>query len=284
VPAGHSRFAKYEALGNDYLVLDPLDFPEPPDPQLVRRLCDRHRGLGGDGVLWGPIVPVEPFALRLFNPDGSESHNSGNGLRIFARYLWDHGLPAEHDFRISTHSGMVTAHILDAGGRTIAVDMGVLSFRSTDIPAAGPDRELVDEILEAGGQPYTIVGAGIGNPHCVLFLNEISPDLAQRLGPQIENHPLFPERTNVQLARALDRHTLQVEIWERGAGYTLASGTSSCAAAGAAIRTGRCASPVTVKMPGGELRVEVGPDWAARLTGDVEPVCQGECSRALLGG
>ena len=227
------------------------------------------------------------LALRLFNPDGSEFEKSGNGLRIFARYLWDRGLPAGPEFGILTPGGAVTAYVLDAEGAQIAMDMGRLSFLSTDIGVTGPAREVVDEEVTVAGLRLRIVGATIGNPHCVVFLDAQTPEvqadlggltaaLAHRLGPGLEHLPLYPNRTNVQFAQAMDRHTLRIEIWERGAEYTLASGTSSCAAAGAAIRTGRCANPVTVQMPGGEMRVEVAPDWSVRLTGTVEFVCYGE--------
>ena len=293
-PAGR-RFFKYDALGNDYIVLDPADWPEPPAADAIRRICDRHRGVGSDGILWGPLATeptcqradVPTFALRLFNPDGSEFEKSGNGLRIFARYLWDRGLPAGPEFDILTPGGAVTAHVLDAEGAHIAMDMGRLSFLSTDIGVTGPAREVVDEEVTVAGLRLRIVGVTIGNPHCVVFLDAQTPEvqadlggltaaLAHRLGPGLEHLPLYPNRTNVQFAQAVDRHTLRIEIWERGAEYTLASGTSSCAAAGAAIRTGRCESPVTVQMPGGEMRVEVAPDWSVRLTGTVEFVCYGE--------
>lgn len=313
-----SRFTKYHGLGNDYLVLDPADWPEPPDAAEIRCICDRHRGVGADGVLWGPTSPPIPllrgegrdssplpgreggegggslpgregggFALRLFNPDGSEFEKSGNGLRIFARYLWDRGLPAGPDFDILTPGGVVTAHVLDAGGSRIAMDMGTLSFRSTDLGFTGPAREVVDEEVTVDGCTLRIVAATIGNPHCIVFMDAQTPEmqadlgalnaaLAHRLGPSLERLPLYPARTNVQFAEVVDRHTLRIAIWERGAGYTLASGTSSCAAAGAAIRTGRCASPITVQMAGGEMRVEVAEDWSVRLTGTVAFVCQGE--------
>jgi diaminopimelate epimerase len=293
-PAGR-RFFKYDALGNDYIVLDPTDWPEPPTADAIRHICDRHRGVGSDGILWGPIASGPTFqrsnvptvALRLFNPDGSEFEKSGNGLRIFARYLWDRGLPAGPDFDILTPGGMVTAHVLDAEGAHIAMDMGRLSFLSTDIGVTGPEREVVDEEVTVAGLRLRIVGATIGNPHCVVFLDAQTPEvqaelggltaaMAHGLGPGLEQLPLYPQRTNVQFAQAVDRHTLQIEIWERGAEYTLASGTSSCAAAGAAIRTERCASPVKVQMPGGEMRVEIAPDWSVRLTGTVEFVCSGE--------
>ena len=292
------RFFKYDALGNDYIVLDPADWPETPTAETIRRICDRHHGVGSDGILWGPTSrpppllrgegdPMGAFALRLFNPDGSEFEKSGNGLRIFARYLWDRGLPAGPDFDILTPGGAVTAHVLDAEGAHIAMDMGRLSFLSIDIGVTGPAREMVGEEVTVAGLPLWIVGATIGNPHCVVFLDAQTPAvqaalgaltaaLAYRLGPGLERLLLFPNRTNVQFAQVLDSHTMRIEIWERGAEYTLASGTSSCAAAGAAIRTGRCASPVTVQMPGGEMCVEVAPDWSVRLTGTVEFVCSGE--------
>ena len=292
-----SRFTKYDALGNDYIVLDPADWPEPPGAEVIRRICDRRHGVGSDGILWGPTSPPAPllrgegpgvrFALRLFNPDGSEFEKSGNGLRIFARYLWDRGLPAGPDFDILTPGGPVTAHVLDAEGSRIAMDMGTLSFRSTDLGIAGPAREVVNEEVTVDGRTLRIVAATIGNPHCVIFLDAQTPEvqadlgaltaeLAHRLGPGLERLPLYPNRTNVQFAQAIDRHTLRIEIWERGAAYTLASGTSSCAATGAAIRTGRCESPVTVQMPGGEMQVEVAADGSVRLTGTVALVCKGK--------
>jgi diaminopimelate epimerase len=293
-PAGR-RFFKYDALGNDYIVLDPADWPELPAADAIRRICDRHHGVGSDGILWGPIAigptfqrsNVPTFALRLFNPDGSEFEKSGNGLRIFARYLWDRGLPDGPEFDILTPGGVVTAHVLDAEGAHVSMDMGRLSFLSTDIGVTGPARAAVDEEVTVAGLRLRIVGATIGNPHCVVFLDAQTPEvqaelggltatLAHRLGPDLEHLPLYPNHTNVQFAQVMDLHTLRIEIWERGAEYTLASGTSSCAAAGAAVRTGRCASPVTVQMPGGEMRVEIAPDWSARLTGTVEFVCCGE--------
>ena len=197
---------------------------------------------------------------------------SGNGVRIFARYLWDRRLPARPDFAIHTPAGLIGARVLDARARASRwrwggsrLMRGMSSWKSQ-------------------GKCSTRVAVNIGNPHCVIFLSEQAgawgdaptEALARRLGPQIETHPYFPNRTNVQFAQVVDRHTLRIEIWERGAGYTLASGTSSCAAAGAAIRQGYCASPVTVQMPGGELLVEVDDDGAVRLTGPVAFVCRGE--------
>jgi diaminopimelate decarboxylase len=280
-----ARFWKYQAVGNDYLVIDPADFPNPPNPALVRRLCDRHLGIGSDGVLWGPLpqrAADEAFTLRLYNPDGGEFEKSGNGLRIFARYLWDRGFATAPDFSIDTPGGRVVAHVQDPAGNTIAMEMGTLTFDSRVIPVNGGPREVIEETIGVGGQQVCVTAVGIGNPHCVQFVDNPTPELAHTLGPQLETYGLFPNRTNVQFAHADDAHNLRIEIWERGAGYTLASGTSSCAAAGAAVRTGRCASPVTVHMPGGTMFVEIAADWSVRLTGTVAPVCTGEISPALL--
>jgi len=275
-------FHKYDALGNDYLVLDPMDWPECPNGETVRRICDRRHGVGADGVLWGP-VGRDPFALRLFNPDGSEFEKSGNGLRIFARYLWDRRLPRKRDFDIVTPGGTVTAHILDARGDRIAMDMGRVSFHASDAGISSAEREIVEEETRVGDRTLQFSAVSVGNPHCVIFTvdgREIEcadelVALAHALGPQLEVLPLYRHRTNVQFARAVDRHTLEIAIWERGAGYTLASGTSSCAAAAVAVRTGRCANPVTVRMPGGEMLVEIDADWNVRLSGTVSPVMSG---------
>ncbi|MCX7669155.1 MAG: diaminopimelate epimerase, partial [Anaerolineae bacterium] len=284
-------FAKYQALGNDYIVLDPADWPAPPTAAQIRRICDRHTGVGADGILWGPWLEQAPtvgapaFRLRLFNPDGSEFEKSGNGLRIFARYLWERGLPAGPEFTLLTPAGPVHAHILDAAGDQIALDMGRLTFDGREIPLAAAMAEAIEMPITVADRTLKITAVGIGNPHCVVFVEAADADLeelARTLGPQLERHPLYPNRTNVQFVRVVDRHTLRMAIWERGAGYTLASGTSSCAAAGAAIRTGRCLSPVTVHMPGGPARVEVTAAWEARLSGAVAPVCRGEVAPDVI--
>jgi len=271
------RFSKYHALGNDYLVLNPSDYPDWPEPTgaQIRSLCHRNFGLGSDGILWGPLPSARgQFGLRIFNPDGSEAEKSGNGLRIFARYLWDGGQVADQPFTIETPGGVVQAQIQDHG-RRITVEMGAVSFQSGQIPVAGPAREVINERLEAAGRAFTFCAATIGNPHCVIPLPEISPTLARQYGPAIETHPLFPRRTNVQFLQVLDRANIRLEIWERGAGYTLASGSSSSAAAAVAHRLGQVDQSVTVHMPGGTIDIDIAAGYQIRMTGAVTRVGEG---------
>jgi diaminopimelate epimerase len=278
-----TRFYKYQALGNDMLVLDPATFDLPLTPAACRLLCNRHFGLGADGICYGPLPgPAHPRRMRFINPDGTEAEKSGNGLRIFARYLWDRGYVSTADFDIFINGELVRVRLREKTGRTFSVDMGQLSFYSSEIPVSGQPREVVEEPLEINGTAWTITAVGIGNPHCVIFTGEVTAALARQVGPAVEQAACFPNRVNVQFAQALETHTLQIEIWERGAGYTLASGTSSCAAAGAAIRTGRCRSPVQVRMAGGVAVVAVDDTWQATLTGEVEAVATGYLAGDLL--
>ena len=275
-------FAKYHALGNDYLVIDPRDLSAPLTVAQVRRICDRHYGVGADGILLGPL-PAERarFALRIFNPDGSEAEKSGNGLRIFARHLWERGLVAGEEFEVQTLGGLVRATVADAG-RSVSVEMGHVSFWSDEIPVAGPQREVINEEFMAGDRTFVICAATIGNPHCVVPLPEIDAVLARHYGPLLEAHASFPNRTNVQFLKSLPGDDIRIEIWERGAGYTLASGSSSCAAAAVAYRLGLCGPSVAVHMPGGVLAVEVADDYAMRMTGPVAKVADGVLAEESL--
>lgn len=273
------RFDKYQALGNDYLVLEPgeVDATAP----VVRAICDRRRGVGADGVLVEDATPDGRLAVRIVNPDGSEAEKSGNGLRIFARWLWDRGRVADAPFEVTTRGGPVRCQVRDAG-RMVFVAMGAASFDSAAIPVVGPRREVVDEALEVAGERLRVTGVTVGNPHCVVFVDAPTEALARRLGPALEAHPSFPRRTNVQFVRVVDRHHVQMEIWERGAGYTLASGTSACAAAAAAVRLGRCDRDVTVAMPGGELAIGVGAGFEVTMLGPVAKVAEGIVAEELL--
>ena len=263
------KFAKYHALGNDYLVLDPKDAAALPAEKDIVRICHRNFGLGSDGILYGPL-PTEKadFGLRIMNPDGSEAEKSGNGLRIFARYLYDIGKVANDAFTIDTLGGVVTCKISD-GASSITVDMGKVSFAMDHIPVDGPEQadQDIGQQLAINGTNYTVYLADIGNPHCVVPLPAISAELACNDGAAIEIDPTFPNRTNVQFLKVIDRNNIQIEIWERGAGYTLASGSSSSASAAVANRIGLCDRDITVHMPGGKIAIEIGDDYAIRMTG-----------------
>ena len=267
------NFAKYHALGNDYIVLDPREVGDRLAVDLVRRLCDRHLGVGSDGILLGPLGDSRPFALRIYNPDGSEAETSGNGLRIFARYLVDTGRAGCGPMDLAPAGGPVRAEVLQGGD--VRVEMGQVSFESSRIPVTGPPREVIDEQMTVLGERLRYCAATVGNPHCVVLDAPVSPETARRLGPAIETDPRFPRGTNVQFLEVLDRGTLRIEIWERGAGYTLASGSSSVAAAAVAVRLGLCDRQVAVRMPGGQLQVTIGPDFAATLRGPVTKIAEG---------
>lgn len=277
-------FVKGHGLGNDYLVLADWDLPVPLDAPAVRLLCHRNLGPGGDGVLLA-TSRAEPFGLRIFNPDGSEAEKSGNGLRIFAKYLVEHGLAAADGFAIRTPAGEVRAQVSRGpGGRvaSVTVDMGRATFDSTAVPVLGPAREVIDEPLAVEGEEVRVTALSVGNPHCVVFVPRLDEADLRRLGPRLERHPAFPRRTNVQLARVAARDRIEVLVWERGAGPTLASGSSACAVAAAAVRRGLTDRRLAVALPGGRLEVEVGADFSLRLAGPVEEVYEGSLAPDML--
>lgn len=283
------NFIKCQALGNDYLVIPPAQGQTLLTPAEIRRICDRHYGIGADGILWGPLPDAEEaFALRMFNPDGSEFEKSGNGLRIFARYLWDQGLVKSERFTIMSLGGLVTAQI-EENGQRVVIDMGRISFDSRQIPVAGAPRQVLNETMMINGQAFQYCSATIGNPHCVILSDEedehdqMSRDWVMKWGPLIETEARFPNRTNVQFMRILNRDRIQIEIWERGAGYTLSSGSSSCAAASVAHRLGVCEAQITVQSPGGEIDISIAADWSVQMAGAVGKICEGRLSRELFG-
>ena len=231
---GRDEFAKSHALGNDYLVMDPKTLLKPLTPDRIRLLCHRNLGLGSDGILTLEQGKGADFGLRILNPDGSEAEKSGNGLRIFCRFLHDHGYTAKTEFTVSTLGGKVSAKLDLTGGeiRLITVDMGKAEVGASD------------ETAEVDGRKIRFIRVSVGNPHCVVIDSSLTRDDLLTLGPLLETHPLFPNRTNVQFVTVADRHAIRLLIWERGAGETLASGSSSCAAAAACLPRGLVDSPL----------------------------------------
>jgi diaminopimelate epimerase len=261
---------KAHGLGNDYLVLE--QGPQ-LDARLVRALCDRHRGPGADGVLEPLASDRAHSGVRIWNPDGSVAEKSGNGLRILAYWLRrERGAPDAFSIEVA---GELVDCVVD--GATVDLGMGRARFEAEAVPVdlPPPSTNHLRALVLPGGEELGVVAVSVGNPHCVIFRDEEDLDGLPwlRWGEAIETHPAFPNRTNVQVARVAGPGTIEVRVWERGAGPTLASGSSACAVAAAAVRTGRTAvGPVTIEMPGGELYVTVAEDWAIRLRGPVAPV------------
>lgn len=269
-------FYKYHALGNDYIVIDPNKIKIDLSCENIRRICHRHFGVGSDGILYGPISVNGKMGLRIFNPDGSEAEKSGNGIRIFSKYLVDSGYIVEKKFDLYTLGGNVHVEILNETASLIKVDMGVPTFMSSLIPVVGEEREVVNEALKINEKLFMVTCLSIGNPHCVIPLDVISKEAVMEMGQFVENHPSFPKRINLQLLRRIDKRNIQIEIWERGAGYTLASGSSSCAAASAAYKLGLVDNHVKVHMPGGIIDIEIRKDGHVYMTGAVSGVAKGE--------
>jgi diaminopimelate epimerase len=279
------RFHKYHALGNDYIVLDPRDFPSwrpAPTIEQIRVVCHRNFGVGSDGILWGPLPSQKSqFGLRIFNPDGSEAEKSGNGLRIFSRFLYDQGLVKEPNFTVEVPGGQVAVALKD-NAQLISIAMGHVSFSSEKIPVVGATREVLNEKIKILDREFTYCAATIGKPHCVRPLTEISAEMAHKYGPHLETHSNFPRKTNVQFLKVLDRANIQIEIWERGAGYTLASGSSSSASAAVAHRLGLVDRNITVHMPGGKIGIEIGDEFSIMMTGTVNKVAEGHMHAELF--
>jgi len=269
------HFKKYHGLGNDYLVIDPNINNIKLTPEAIRLICDRNFGVGSDGILYGPTKGGDIPELHIFNPDGSEAEKSGNGLRIFAKYLFENKYVDKKNFNIKTLGGIVGVEIKNDAANLIKINMGKVTFLSTEIPVSGQKREVVNEPLEVNDVKYKATCLSIGNPHCVIPMEEVSEQKARQLGPYIENHEMFPNRINMQLLKVTDRKNIEIRIWERGAGYTLASGSSSCAAAAAAHKLGLVDKNINVKMPGGNLLIEIRDDEEIFMTGPVEGVFEG---------
>lgn len=277
------KYLKYHALGNDYIVLSPKHFKKKPSVGAVRLICHRNYGLGSDGILYGPVDSKSgDFGLRIFNPDGSEAEKSGNGLRIFARSLYDQGLVGEDPFTVAVPGGVVSCRV-ESGGGIVTVQMGEVSFHSSIIPVTGLPREVLNEDIRLGEKIFKFSAATVGNPHCIVFTDKPSAEETKRFGPQIEKDPRFPNRTNVQFVKVIDRENIQIEIWERGAGYTLASGSSSTAAAAVANRLELGGPKITVHMPGGDLSVRFSDGFLASLTGPVTKICEGTMMEEMFG-
>ena len=276
------KYTKYHALGNDYIVIHPANLKNEISQDMIRLICHRNYGVGSDGILLGPRNSQScDFGLKIFNPDGSEAEKSGNGLRIFARALIDNLFTDKSIFTVETLGGAVSCKV-NSDRRVVKVEMGKVSFDSKTIPVKGPQREVINEDIEIDNYNLKFCAATVGNPHCVVLSEDPSPEIARKYGSKIEIASHFPNRTNVQFLKVLDRSNIQIEIWERGAGYTLASGSSSTAAAAVALKLGLCDSNITVHMPGGKIEIQFDNNFIATMTGSVTKICEGKIADEMF--
>lgn len=274
-------FTKMQGIGNDFIVVNCLNDPlvEERLAEISIKVNDRKFGIGGDGLILVLPSRMADFRMRMFNPDGSEAEMCGNGIRCFAKYVYDRKLVSDSTVKVETLAGVKVLKLITRGGKVenVRVDMGQPRLRRSEIPMRGEDTEkVVAEPLKADGKRYEITAVSMGNPHVVIFDDNIeSFDLA-RVGPQIENHKSFPQRTNVQVVKVCSNSEIILRTWERGAGITLACGTGACAAVVASALNGKTVKRVNVHLPGGDLLVEWMGDNRVMMTGPAEEVFEGE--------
>ncbi|WP_185268231.1 diaminopimelate epimerase [Halopseudomonas xiamenensis] len=270
------RFTKMHGLGNDFMVIDLVTQHAQLSPKLIRQWSDRHFGIGFDQLLVvePPGSPDVDFRYRIFNADGSEVEQCGNGARCFARFVQDKRLTAKSEIQVETAGGRITLQVRRDG--QVTVNMGAPRFDPQQIPFQA-EAEAHSYPLQVNGLTLEVSAVSMGNPHCVTLVEDLDSYPVAELGPLIERHPRFPQRVNAGFMQVLDAHHAQLRVHERGAGETLACGTGACAAAVAGIRRGLLQSPVTIRLPGGNLKIEwAGPGQPVMMTGPASRVYEGQ--------
>lgn len=278
-------FAKIHGLGNEYIVLDSRNMSFELSLKAVIRICNVNFGIGSDGILLLVGSGNADIGLRIFNPDGSEAEKSGNGLRIFCKYVFDYGIVDKTTFTVETKGGIVRARIeetVKGRAKIVTVDMGQAIFESKLIPTNFESLQADDQLIYAGDKAFQVNCVSLGNPHCVILKDELVVEEIKKFGPLLEHHQMFPNRINVQFAKVISRSKAEILIWERGAGFTLASGTSSCAVASVLRRKNLVDEHITIKMLGGELTIHVDDNFSVRMTGEVREICSGVLSPELI--
>ena len=273
-----NNFVKSHGLGNDYIVMDLKKINFKLDKKRIKEICHRNYGIGADGILLLVNSKKADFGLKIYNPDGTEAEKSGNGLRIFSKFLYDYEYTKKRNFLIETKGGIVHSEVIlkNKKVKDVKVDMGVASFESKKIPVKTKNKYSINQKIKVKNQSFTYSSVTVGNPHCVIFLKNTSKDLALKFGRLIEENKLFPKRTNVQFAQIISKNKVKIEIWERGAGYTLASGSSSCGVVSVGYKLGLLSEKVEVIMPGGKLYIEIDKDYKLIMKGPVEEICNGQ--------
>lgn len=280
-----NSFIKSQGLGNEYIVINEDTITFPLTEKAIQKICNVNFGIGSDGILVKTKSETADIGLKIFNPDGSEAEKSGNGLRIFCKYVYDYKIIPQKEFTVETKGGKVRATIqetLNERAALITVDMGQAIFDSKQIPTSFNSEEVQDERITIDDQEFLINCVSVGNPHCVILKENLDSEEIKKYGPKIETFSKFPNRINAQFAKVLNRDEVQILIWERGAGFTLASGSSSCAVASVLRKKGLINNKVTIKMPGGELKIEIDDHWQIRMTGEVRQICEGVLHEELI--
>ncbi len=275
------NFTKMHGIGNDFVVVNALT--ESPDekslPELSRRINDRKFGIGGDGLILVLPSKVADFKMRMLNPDGSEAEMCGNGIRCFAKFVYDNGLSPETLIKVDTLAGtkVLRLQLKDRKVEGVKVDMGCPMLLRSEIPMRGDDNgRVISEPLKVDGKRFEITAVSMGNPHVVIFEDSLDNYPVSKIGPLIENHRSFPHRTNVHFVKVLNNNELVMKTWERGAGETLACGTGACATVVAAILNKKTSRSVLAHLPGGDLRIEWTGDDRVMMTGPAEEVFTGQ--------
>jgi diaminopimelate epimerase len=282
------KFTKMHGLGNDFVMVDGFSesVPEESYGPLARFTCDRHFGIGADGLVFMLPSRTADFRMRIYNADGSEADQCGNAIRCVGKYLYDYGLTRRTAVTIETKRELCPLELRVRDGEVVSVrvDMGEPRFRRGDVPMAGaPDSEAVDEPLQVDGETLAVTGVAVGNPNCVTFVEDVASLPIERIGPLIEHHPAFPHRTNVEFIQVVAPDRLRMRVWERGVGVTLACGSGACAALAAAVRTGRSNRRAEVHLDGGPLLIEWLENGRLAMTGPATVVYTGEYALPVAG-
>lgn len=274
------EFTKYHGLGNDFILIDNRHQSEPIlTLQQAEELCDRHFGIGGDGVIFAlPGQNGTDYTMRIYNSDGSEAEMCGNGIRCLAKFIADlEGVNTKTRYRIDTLAGVMTPELLADG--QVKVDMGIPRLLAAEIPTTleSPDRKVVELPLEVAGQSWLVTCVSMGNPHCITFVEDVSAIALETIGPLFEHHAVFPQRTNTEFIQIIRRDYVKMRVWERGAGVTLACGTGACASVVAGVLAGKCDRMAAVELPGGILQIEWSQtDQRLYMTGPAVQVFAGK--------
>lgn len=272
-------FSKWHGLGNDFVIVDGFKEKIEDYPQAAIQVCDRHMGVGADGLVLVLPSTIADFEMRIFNSDGSEAEMCGNVTRCIARYVYENGLTDKTNITLETKAGIIKPELIFIDGvfSTVKVDMGQPRLTRGEIPMSGKETEkVINEVLAVSGVEYGITCVSMGNPHCVIFVEDLLDTKLAEIGPMIETHPVFPRKTNVEFVQVLSREKVRMRVWERGAGITMACGTGACATLVAGVLNDKIDRRAIVELDGGELLIEWGLDNHIYMSGPAVEVFRGE--------